>query len=362
MYAPKNTTQGPNSTAHNRQVVEALINGVAADGIVHNFIRKSGNFQVSKLRSTGTGLNFWFLDDEGKAVSNEKPTIPAAYGDMSATFYTEVDGTYPLPIDCSTSMTFELNNPSQKPTWLTLTSSDGKGTLSGKPHNPRDITASPVQLDIKVTYATGSVVIPFYYTVAIGTPSTDFSASKITFVQGIPRKELITFVNSPTTVNVPELNPAWLGLSLTNEGNGVYAIGGTPTGSGTRTVTLNASNSTGNMAGKSIQLEVLPNVPVITNPGDQDGTKNVQFGPLKLVATNNPIEWEVAGGGAGLPDGLTLDSNTGEITGTPTGTTDASGVTVYFRARNAIDWGDAIGIKFIILADSKLRIDIVPVN
>ncbi|QYM79845.1 putative Ig domain-containing protein [Horticoccus luteus] len=90
------------------------------------------------------------------------------------------------------------------------------------------------------------------------------------------------------------------------------AISGTPTTTGSFTVTLSASNATSSDS-KQITLTVQPPAPVITSPGATGGRVGSAF-TYTIVASNGATTYSAPY----LPDGLTLNAATGEITGTPT--------------------------------------------
>jgi len=105
------------------------------------------------------------------------------------------------------------------------------------------------------------------------------------------------------------------GLSLTSGG----VMSGTPTGYGTAnfTVQVTDSQSTPATATKALSILVSPPAPIITTsslPGAQVGVAYSQA--LAVVGGTSPYTWSIASGG--LPDGLSLTSDTGAISGTPT--------------------------------------------
>jgi hypothetical protein len=113
-----------------------------------------------------------------------------------------------------------------------------------------------------------------------------------------------------------------LGLTL-NPSSG--DISGTPTVSGTSLFTVQAV-STGPPAQtvtKAVSLTVV-NAPVVATsslPGATTGNKYESLQPsptLTGVGGTGPYTWSVVPGQGTLPDGLTLDPNSGAITGTPT--------------------------------------------
>jgi Protein of unknown function (DUF4038)/Putative collagen-binding domain of a collagenase/Putative Ig domain len=119
----------------------------------------------------------------------------------------------------------------------------------------------------------------------------------------------ITATNTPTSYEATGL-PA--GLSV-NTGTGL--ISGTPTTTGTSTVTLSAINSSG--TGKAtLTLTVNPDPPpppVITSATTSSGKVGSALS-YQITATNTPTRY----GATGLPQGLSVNTGTGLISGTPT--------------------------------------------
>ncbi|MGO9325848.1 MAG: DUF4038 domain-containing protein [Terracidiphilus sp.] len=138
----------------------------------------------------------------------------------------------------------------------------------------------------------------------------------------------IAATNSPTSYGATGL-PA--GLTV-NSATGL--ISGTPTAEGTSTVMLSATNSggTGN-ATLTVTIAAVTSAPVITSALTASGTVGSAFS-YQIAATNLPTSY----GATGLPAGLTVNSATGLISGTPT----AKGTsTVTLSATNSGGTGNA---------------------
>ncbi len=114
--------------------------------------------------------------------------------------------------------------------------------------------------------------------------------------------------NSPTSYAASGLPP---GLSI-NTSSGV--ISGTPTTPGAYTVGLTASNANGDgTATLTINVQAHPNAPVITSNLIAYGQINTAFA-YQIAASNSPTTYTAAN----LPDGLSINTSTGSIGGTPT--------------------------------------------
>lgn len=159
-------------------------------------------------------------------------------------------------------------------------------------------TAKRAFLDnIIVTKASSSVTAPVISSslTATGTVATAFNYQ-------------ITASGSPTSFGATGLPT---GLSL-NSSSG--AITGTPTGAGTSNVTISATNSAGT-GSATLVITVNPSAsaPAISSPLTQSGTVGSAFS-YQISASGTPTSY----GGTGLPAGLSLNTTTGAITGTPT--------------------------------------------
>jgi hypothetical protein len=115
--------------------------------------------------------------------------------------------------------------------------------------------------------------------------------------------------NTPTSFNLTGL-PA--GLSA-NPATG--AITGSPTAVGTYAITISANNAAGTGAPVTLTLTVAApaGAPVISSASTASVTVGGAFS-YTIAASNSPTSYSASG----LPLGLTLDTTTGAITGTPT--------------------------------------------
>ncbi len=137
---------------------------------------------------------------------------------------------------------------------------------------------------------------------------------------------MLTASNNPTSWALASgsLPP---GITL-NTLNGV--LSGTPSTSGAFTPSFTASNAVGTSPGKVATLTIasVP-LPVITANQSAAGTVNQPFS-YTVTAANNPTSWVLSSGS--LPVGVTLNTATGALTGTPSG---AGVFTPSFIATNA---------------------------
>src|SRR5438128_1989035 len=179
--------------------------------------------------------------------------------------------------------------------------------------------------------------LPLVFVLVAATASTVLAAKPVitspltaTGQVGVAFSYQITATNSPTSFNATPL-PA--GLSV-NTITGL--ISGTPTTAGTFSVTISATNSTGT-GSATLTLTIKPPPPVITSATTATGQVGVAFS-YSITATNNPTSYNATG----LPAGLSVNTATGLISGTPAAGTDAgSPYTVTISATNSGGTGSA---------------------
>lgn len=111
-------------------------------------------------------------------------------------------------------------------------------------------------------------------------------------------------------------------------------ITGTPSGSGTKTITVYARNPTG-VASKEITITITSDKPVITSPGEASAIVGTPFS-YQITASNMQNPQEPPYGMSGSHN-LTVDHNSGVVSGTPTriGT-----ITITVYARNEAGVGE----------------------
>lgn len=155
---------------------------------------------------------------------------------------------------------------------------------------------------------------------------------------GVAFNYTITATNSPTSFAATNL-PANLTLNTTTG-----AITGTPTAAVTgQIVGLSATNAAGT-GNQDLTVTITPATPVVSNPGAQNWQVGVAITPVQIPATNNPTSYAASN----LPTGVTLDTSTGIISGTPGAGTQGSR-TVGLTATNAGGTSPTVNMSVTVL-------------
>lgn len=160
---------------------------------------------------------------------------------------------------------------------------------------------------------------------------------------GVGFSYAIKATNGPIAYRVLDA-PAWMTV---NSQSGV--IGGSPARPGTFTVRLVASNSAGdsNPATLTLVIAAATGTPVVFSPNAWTGQLDVALTNYTILASNTPTSYMVTG----LPEGLSFDSATGVISGTP----KASGtINVTISANNGSGEGQPYNLALTISGNLRL--------
>jgi hypothetical protein len=182
-----------------------------------------------------------------------------------------------------------------------LSVNTANGSISGTP-----TSAGTSAVTVKATNGSGTGSATLTLTIASSTVPTITSATSASGTVGIAFSYQITATNSATSYSATGL-PGGLSVNISTG-----LISGTPTSVGTSTVTLGATN-TGGTGHATLTLTITPGAPTITSATTASGTVGVAFS-YQITATNSPTSYSATG----LPGGLSVNTATGLISGTPT--------------------------------------------
>jgi hypothetical protein len=193
-------------------------------------------------------------------------------------------------------------------------------------NGPREYTATNLPAGLSLNAATGAIsgtpTVTGVTTVTIGAKNLagTGTASLVITAVAVPAitsaltanatKDVqftyqIVATNTPTAYSATGL-PVGLSINTTTG-----TITGTPTATGASNVTIGATN-TGGTTTATLVITTLPQAPAITSALTANATAGTQF-TYNIVATNTPTAYSATG----LPTGLSINTTTGAITGTP---------------------------------------------
>ena len=174
------------------------------------------------------------------------------------------------------------------------------GLISGTPS-----AAGTFSITLSATNAGGTGTAPL--TLTVNPPPPDItSPATATATVGQAFSYQIMATNNPTSFDATGLP-----VNLTVD-TSTGLISGTPSAAGTFSITLSATNA-GGTGTAPLTLTVNPPPPDITSPSTATATVGQLFS-YQITATNAPTSFNATG----LPAGLTINTATGSISGTPT--------------------------------------------
>ena len=304
------------SGAYNWSIMDgSLPDGVslsAKTGGISGMPNKAGTFNFTAQVSDGAG-----------AVASQPLSI--MIGSATAPLTT---ATGPLPngeIKVSYSQNLRAFGGSETYAWSITGGSlpDGlaldanSGAISGTPKKPGKYLFSAQVRDSSGTVATESLSILVYTSPIVVTTSLADGEVGVIYSQkldAVDGSDPYSYTWSISSGSLPD------GLKL--ESGVSWNVFGTPEKSGTFDFDVEVRDSLGGTASQTLSLMVHPAIALITTSLSPARVSTAYSQTLQFSGGNGAYVWGVSEGS--LPDGLTLDGNTGVISGTPkaTGTSD----------------------------------------
>jgi hypothetical protein len=206
--------------------------------------------------------------------------------------YQIISSNSPLPV------TYAISG--NAPAWMSVNPNTGK--VSGTP--PLNFVSTfSIQVYATNLDNTGSLTV----TITISPyPPTITSPLAVVGYIGQPFTYTTTYYGSPS--QIVNDNMPWAGLT-----GSAGTITGTPNQAGTQFVHITVDNAAG-LDRKTLRIDIL-GPPIFNGPLSVSGTLGIPF-DFQASAKFDPYYWTVKTGS--LPPGLTINSDTGKITGTPT--------------------------------------------
>lgn len=295
------TASGAVSAAFSYQITATNApTSYGATGLPTGLSVNSGNGLISGIPTTAGTSTVTLSATNSDGTGNATLTLTIAPGPPVITSATTANGTAGVAFSYQITATNAPTSYGASGLPSGLSVNTGTGVISGTP-----TAAGTSTVTLTATNAAGPGTATLTLTIAPAPPVIN-SATTASGTVGTAFSYQITATNAPTSYDATGL-PA--GLSV-NTSTGL--ISGTPTATGTSTVTLTATNA-GGSGTATLTLTVVPPRPVITSAATANGTVGVAFS-YQITATNTPTSY----GATGLPAGLSVNTTTGLISGTPT--------------------------------------------
>lgn len=202
---------------------------------------------------------------------------------------------------CPSLVTYSVASGSLPPG---VTLDPSTGSISGTPGAEGSFSGT-----IRATYVGGQFGSQaFNITITLGPPAiTSSGTAPVGVLNSAYSGYQITASNSPTAYGATGLPP---GLTV-NTATGL--VSGTPTDSSGSPYTANVTATNASGTGNRNVVFVIQVTPVISSAGTASGVTGTAF-TYAITASNSPTSFSATG----LPPGLTLNTATGVISGTPT--------------------------------------------
>jgi hypothetical protein len=242
-------------------------------------------------------------------TNTEAPSITSP---STATFSTGVAGSY--AVTTTGYPAAAITEAGALPTGMSFTDNgNGTGSIAGTPASG---TAGSYPVTLSATNSSGSTAtLSLTITVNASAAPTITSGSVADFTLNQAGAVAVSTTGSPTPA-ITETGALPAGLSFTDNGNGTALISGTPTATGTTTLSINASNGISPDATQTFTL-VVGQAPAFTSANSATATTGSAFSYTVTAGGYPAPDW----GESNLPPGVTFTDNkdgTATLAGTPT--------------------------------------------
>ena len=267
---------------------------------------------ISGTPTTEGTYNFTAQVQDANGAIDTKPLTIVVYQALSVTTSALVDGT----VNLAYSQTLTVSGGKSPFTWSVivgglpagLSLNGGTGVISGTPATAGTSNFTLQVVDANGAVATRSLSINVYSALSITTSSLPAGTRTAPYSQTV----FASGGKPPLTWSIASgVLPAGLTLN-----SATAVISGTPSVVGTSNFTLQVQDSNGATASQVLGIQT-NEVPVITTASLSGGIAGVSYSQaISFTGATVPVVWSVISGT--LPAGLTLNSATGAISGTPT--------------------------------------------
>ena len=277
----------------------------------------SGTFAVSATANGASGTTPATLS----TTVTIAPLVPPTWSDTSLSGDFRVGVSYASTsggnnsVSATNATSFSLVGSGSLPAGISGSTSGSTYTLVGTP-----TTRGSYSFTLRATNSDGNATPDQAFSGNVTHPPFWTDETLAAFSQGRSYSDSIAVSTSTPVTWTITAGSLPVGVTSTTSGTNTntFTLAGTPTGSGAYSFTIQASNGDGTLT-KTFSGNILL-VPNWTDNILGSFVDNVEYSD-SVIATNSPTYSVTAGA---LPAGITLNSSTGLVSGTPTGGVGAS--------------------------------------